>query len=96
MAQQVLDGDGPLGIHQLDFRAMRDGNFPTPKFRQVFFNRVAQQEASLLPQHHRRHGNDGLRHRVDSENAVLRHRRIAGGIAPAIALEVRQPAAPRH
>jgi len=53
------------------------------EFRNVFRERIAEQEAALLEQRHRRDRDDRLGHRMDAEDRIRLHRApVAGSRAP--------------
>jgi hypothetical protein len=95
MTQQILDGNRPLGIHLPDVRPLFDRDPNTAQFGEIFGDGVAEQKSSFLPEHHRRHRDDRLGHRIDAKDAVHGHRCAARGIALAKTLEVGQLSAPR-
>ena len=95
MAQQVLDGDGSRRRHPLDLSIPLHRDLKIRELGKVLADRIAQQEPSFFPQHHRGDRGDGFGHGINPENGVLRHRLGGGRIAPAEALEIADPPATR-
>ncbi len=85
--QQILDRDRPLWRHKLKLAVVFDADFLVGKFRNVFGNRIVEQEIAFLEQHHDADGDDRLGHGEDAEQGIVRHRRRAGGILPAERVE---------
>ena len=46
-------------------------------FRDVFVDGLVERDAAFLEQHHEGHAGDRLGHRIDAENGVVLHRRLA-------------------
>ena len=93
MAQQILDGHLTFGRNQRvgNFAVsvgLRDANLEFRKVGQELRYRIGQLEPAFLHEDHGRDRDQGLGHRVDAENRILRHGRIGGLVAEAEALEV--------
>src|SRR6266403_2353064 len=95
MTQKILNGDGALERHPLDLSVPLHRDLEAGEIGQIFLDRIAEQEAPFLPQHHGGHRSDGLGHGIDEENRSRGHRRSAGGISQAKTVEKPHPAAPR-
>ena len=78
VAHEVLDGDRPLQRRKVELVAIDHAHLQIGEGRDVFRDRISDQEPSLLDQHHRRDRNDRLGHRIDAEDRVVTHRRAAG------------------
>jgi hypothetical protein len=75
-------GQAPGRIH------LGDADLLLGESGQVLGDGIGENDLPLFRQHHRRDGHEGLRHRVEAEDGVLRHRRAARRIAGAEGLEV--------
>jgi hypothetical protein len=93
--QQVDDGD----------RVPRRASSPGGRVRQhaelaelgqVAADRVLEQERALLEQAEQGHAHDRLRHRVDAEDRVQRHRLVALHVTPSVGVGQHDLTAPGH
>ena len=96
MAQQVLHGHRPVGRHQFELAVVLNADLLIGKFRNVFGDRVVEQQMAFLQQHHDADGDDRLCHREDAEDRILRHRRRGSGILFAQSIEPADLAAACH
>jgi hypothetical protein len=94
--QQILHRGGSVHWLQAELSALLHRHLLRREFRQVFRDRIIQQQPALLHQHHRGHRDNRLGHRVDAEDRIARHRRARGRVLAAQVLEQRHLAAPRH
>lgn len=86
MPHQVLNGHRLFWLdeveHSLAVIALSlNPNLHILELRDVFCDRFLEAEATFLDQHHGRDRGDWLRHRVDAEDRVVRHRGPVGRIA---------------
>jgi hypothetical protein len=56
-------------------------------------DRLVERDAAFLEQHHEGHGGDRLGHRIDAENRVVPHRRLALEVGKALHRRVHHLAA---
>ncbi len=78
VAHQVLHGDRPLERREIKLVAIGNADLHIGESGDVFRDWIGDQKASLLDQHHRGHGDDGLGHRIDAEDRVVDHGGTAG------------------
>ena len=65
-----------------------DADFCIGKSRNVFRDGIVEGQLAVVDQHHRGNRRDGLRHRIDLENRVRRHRLSGRGIPHAETFEI--------
>ncbi len=82
MPKQIADGHGPLaGSRGKQRKRARGAHRQVAPLRDKAMHRVFQRKQAPLVEHHQGHRGDGLAHRVDTEDGVLTHRRVALKIA---------------
>ena len=90
VAQQILDGDRPLERFERELRlaGLVDADFHVGKRRNVFCDGIVKPELAVLDQHHGDDRRDRLRHRVEAEDRIRRHRQFCRDVAHAKAFEI--------
>ena len=97
MRQQIAERDVALRRHrfQLAAHAARE-HAHVLEARQKAGDRIVELEAAFLVQHHDRRRGQRLGHRVETEDRIRRHARLALDVRQAAGIEVRHLAVPRH
>ena len=75
VTHQILDRDWPLERNEIEPVAVLHPDLRLREGGDIFGQGIRDQHPPLLDQHHRRHRDDRLGHRIDSEDRVGRHRR---------------------
>jgi hypothetical protein len=91
VAQQVLH----RGLLLDRFQPLRGGHLLVGKFGQPTADRIGEQQLPTLNQHHDRHRNDRLGHRINAEDAVDLHGCARGRVLLAHGLQQADLPAPR-
>ena len=96
VAHQVLYRDLTIGRHGFGgwFAGLARGDAHVCEFREVFAQRIINQDLALLIKHQGAYGRHRFCHRRDIENGVRRHRESTRLVAPAVGIQRHQLAAP--
>ena len=93
MPQQIPDRDRALQRLELErilpcFIGKIDADFCIRKGVNIFRHGIVEGQLAVVDQHHRGNRGDGLRHRIDLENAIRRHRLAGRGVPHAETFEI--------